>query len=116
MALANLLNLPVTTELLAQFSWSNMDSHRRINAAIFRQKNGLVIPEFVLDPIPLLDENGLLVWGLNHQAMHATMDQANDVQGEDLSAPNFRNISELSSWMQQHFVEHYLNETKLGIG
>jgi hypothetical protein len=92
-----------------------MDSHRRINAAIFQQKSGQIVPEYVLDPIPTT-QNGLLDWGLNHQAMHATMDQILNVQGQDLTTVDFRNIDELSSWIQQHFVEHYLAETQLGIG
>lgn len=114
MGLAVLLNLPVNQELIDQFSFANQDSHRKIAAVVFRNMNGMVIPQFALDPIPIFP-GGLLTWGLNHQATHNVQNQILGIPGDDLTSIEFSNEAELSSWIQQHFIEHYLAETRLGI-
>ena len=115
MGLATLLNLPINHELIDKFSFENQDSHRRIAAAVFTQMNGIVLPIFVVDPIPAVP-GGLLDWGLNHQAMHNAQNQILGIPGEDLTGLDFSDEAQLSSWIQQHFIEHYLAETKLGVG
>ena len=114
MGLATLLNLPTTPELLTQFSFANQDSHRKIAAAAFAQKNGVVLPVYPVDPIPLFG-GGIQVFGYNHQVMHDAMDALLGIQGQDLTGLNFENEAQLSAWIQQHFIEHYQAETMLGV-
>jgi hypothetical protein len=114
MALANLLNLPRDRALIGVFSFSNQDSHRKIAAAVFAQMKGMIIPQYVLDPIPLY-AGGLLTWGLNHQATHNVQNEILGIQGEDLTSLDFQDEAQLSSWILQHFNEHYLAESKLGV-
>jgi hypothetical protein len=113
MGLANLLNLPVTPELINAFSFANQDSHQKIAAAILK-KFDKTVPLYPLDPIPPTQE-GLLDWGLNHQAAHSAQNDILNIQGQDISEVNFENEEQLASWIQEHFVEHYLAETQLGV-
>jgi hypothetical protein len=112
--LATLLNLPRDQNLIGQFSFANQDSHRKIAAAVFAQMKGMIIPQYALDPIPLF-QGGLLTWGLNHQATHNVQNEILGIQGEDLTSLDFQDEAQLSSWIQQHFIEHYQAEAKLGV-
>jgi hypothetical protein len=114
MSLATLLNLPTTNHLIQQFSFANQDSHRKIADAVFAQMKGMVIPVFAVDPIPLFP-GGLLDWSLSHQAMHNVQNEILGIQGEDLTSLDFQDEAQLSSWILQHFNEHYLAESKLGV-
>ena len=115
MALATLLNLPTSPELVAQFSFANQDSHVKIAAAIREnQKYRQNIPIYPLDPIPPFAA-GRLVWGLNHQNAHNTQNQILRIQGQDITSVDFQNDEQLAAWIQQHFIEHYLAETMLGV-
>jgi len=113
MGLAVLLNLPVTPELITQFSFSNQDSHQKIADAILRKFN-MTIPIYPLDPIPPTKE-GLLTWGLNHQSAHNAQNEILGIQGQDISEVDFKSEGELASWIQEHFIEHYLAETQLQV-
>ena len=115
MALANLLNLPTSLELIAQFSFSNQNSHVKIAEAIrANRKYGQEVPIYPLDPIPPF-ENGRLVWGLNHQNAHNIQNQILHIQGQDITSVDFQNDEQLAAWIQQHFIEHYLAEIMLGV-
>lgn len=114
MGLATLANIPTTDELLAQFAFANMDSHRRIAAAIFRQMNGMVVPEFPLDPVPL-SPDARLVWALNHQAMHNSQNGILGVDGQDFTETDFDSPEQLTYYIQRHFIEHLEAEKQLGI-
>jgi hypothetical protein len=37
------------------------------------------------------------------------------IQGEDITSLDFQDEAQLSSWIQQHFIEHYQAEGKLGV-
>lgn len=113
MGLATLLNLPTTPELITQFSFANADSHQKIAAAL-QAKMTIIIPVYPLDPIPPTQE-GLLDWGLNHQNAHNAQNEPLGIQGDDITAIDFKNEEQLAAWVQQHFIEHYLAETKLGV-
>lgn len=114
MGLATLLNIPNTLELIAQFASANQDSHVKITAAIrANSKFGQTIPVYPLDPIPPT-ENGLMVWGLNHQNWHNNQNLILGVQGQDISLFP-RTDEEMAAWIQDHFIEHYLAETMLGV-
>ena len=115
MGLATLLNLPTTQELIAQFSFANQDSHRKINAAIRASaKFGQVLPEYPLDPIPLF-QNGLIVWSLNHQNAHNNQNQVLGIAGQDLTVNFAESEEQLFAFIQDHFIEHYQAETMLGV-
>jgi hypothetical protein len=114
LALAVLLNLPTTPELVAQFSFANQDSHVKINAAIqANPKFGQILPVYPLDPIPPF-QNGRITWGLSHQNAHDNQNQVLGIQGQDITAwPE--NEEQMAAYIQQHFIEHYLAETMLGV-
>lgn len=114
MGLANLLNIPNSPELIAQFGFANQDSHFKIATAIrANAKFGQNIPVYPLDPIPPT-ENGLMIWGLNHQNWHNNQNQILSISGQDISQFP-RNEEEMAAWIQDHFIEHYLAETMLGV-
>jgi hypothetical protein len=113
MGLATLANLPVTPELVAQFAFANMDSHRKIAGAVFAAM-GQIIPLYPLDPIPLFP-GGLLTWARNHQSTHDVQNAILGIRGDDLTSVDFTNEEQLSAWIFEHFAEHYAAETQLGI-
>lgn len=114
MGLATLANLPTNEELLQQFSFANMDSHRKISDTIFRTMSGMILPIFPLDPIPLYP-GGLSVWARNHQSIHDQQNLILGIRGDDLTSVDFRDENQLAEWILQHFNEHYLAENQLRI-
>mgnify|MGYP001615227794 CR=1 FL=1 len=109
-----MLDLPTTPERLAQFSFSNQDSHFRITAAIFRQQKKSILV-FPVDPIPSAGQ-ARQAWARAHQSWHNSQNAVLGIQGDDLTEVDFADMERLQSWIQQHFIEHYQAEAQLGIG
>ncbi len=103
MALATLYNVPGTVNELNIFSFSNMDEHNKIAAAI-ASKYSISVPSFVLDPIPL---NDMGVWLQQHQVLHNIMNGVLGTNSDDLTDINFRDPNQLSQWIWLHAQEHY---------
>lgn len=108
MSLAPLFNIPRSPEELAVFAFVNMDQHRQIVDALNSQHN-ISVPLYPLDPIPA----DLATWARNHQDLHSAFTQILGIQGSDLTAVNFRDPSELASWIFIHAVEHQQAADKL---
>lgn len=112
MALATLFNTPVSPSRWAEFSFVNMDEHRKIAAAVLAQL-ALTIPLYPLDPVP----TGLnaAAWLYNHQAIHNRENGILGIAGNDLTAVDFSDVSQVHNWVQLHAEEHRAAAQALGI-
>ncbi len=112
MSLAGVFNLDVKDgRAMAQFALDNMDHHRQIQGAIFRQFN-VALPLFPLDPISESDFN---TWALLHQSMHSA---ANDILGLpdfDLTAVDITKPEQVIVWAELHGRGHQMIAQALGI-
>lgn len=103
MALATLYNVPTNMQEMNIFSFSNMDEHVKIAAALF-SKAGIYVPLYVLDPIPL---NDMGAWLAQHQTLHNIMNGALGTNSDDLTDVNFNDSQQLNQWIWLHAQEHY---------
>ena len=103
MALATLYNVPTDLNSMNIFSFSNMDEHNKIAAAILLKYN-IPVPSFVLDPIPLYDMG---VWLQQHQVLHNIMNSVAGSNSNDLTDVNFKDKNQLAEWIWLHAQEHY---------
>lgn len=103
MALATLYNVPSTPSELNIFSFSNMDEHNKIAAAILNQFS-IAVPSFVLDPLPI---NDMGVWLRQHQNLHNIMHGVVGSNSNDLTNVDFNDPDQLSSWIWLHAQEHH---------
>ena len=112
MSLAAIANVPSTLEELNAWSFAHMAHHRDIIARIY-QLQGLVLPEYSLDPIDPLNPT---VWEYSHQAMHNDQNTVLGIQGNDLSSINWQDENELAAWIFLNFNEHYQAGAILELG
>lgn len=103
MALATLYNVPSSPNELNVLSFSNQDEHNKIAAAI-QAKYTVVVPSFVLDPMPI---NDMGVWLQQHQVLHNIMNGILGTNSDDLTDVNFKDLSQVSEWVWLHAQEHY---------
>ncbi len=103
MSLATLWTPPVTERLLLDFSFSNMDEHRKAADAVFR-KYGINLQLYPLDPIPPAAYRG--AWDYNHQAMHNDLDSILGVAGVDLTSVVWDDPEQVLVYIQLHAPLH----------
>ena len=112
MTLASLWNVPRSREFFAWFAFSNQAHHAAIADETLRQLT-VTLTQFPLDPMPLDLSSG--DWLYNHQTMHDQQNAVLGITGNDLTQVNFRDISQLTNWIQLHAEEHRQAATILGI-
>ena len=110
--IAGIFNVPGTPEELLLWATTHATHHRDINRAIYN-RTGIVLDEFVLDPI---DPDNTTVWEDQHQVMHSQMDSVLGIGGYDLSEVNFKDPTLLNGWIQLNSNEHYIAANILEIG
>lgn len=110
--LANLYNIPVDEKGWNQFSFANVDQHRKIISAI-RAAGGIQLTEYIIDPIPLFD---FPAWAYNHQLMHDAQNSVLGIVGNDLTTVDFSKPEQVSAWINLHFSEHQQAASILGLG
>src|ERR1041385_2064676 len=98
MSVAGLFNVPEKDEDFLVFSFANADQHALIVDRIFATK-GVLLPSFVLDPIPSSDP---ITWLAVHQEAHNAFTAALGIAGVDLTAVDFRDPEQASSWARLH--------------
>ena len=109
---AGLLNVPGTDEERAIWLSTHMAHHRDINRVIY-QITKFSLSEYVLDPLNI-DNPGS--WADQHQQMHTEMDTVLGIQGLNLLEVDWKDRGKLSSWIFDHFQEHYQAANILEIG
>ena len=112
MNLADLYAAPQDDADYQRFSFANADSHEQVLGAIFKQKNGLRLPSYVLDPISLNDFDA---WLWRHQDAHTAINEALGLTGNDLTDLDPKDRNQLEYWAILHFNEHNNWAQKLGI-
>jgi hypothetical protein len=115
MSLATLFNVPTGTgdqTAFDEFSFSNQDSHNKIIAAIFAQKN-ITLTIYQVDP--MVFEGDVWLGSLDHQAMHNDMNGVTGVLGNDWTSVDWNDPQQASYFHQLHGAEHQQNEQILGI-
>lgn len=111
-AVAALFNVPSSPPEFNQWSFAHAAHHRDIIRAIY-QRVGLVLDEFVLDP---LNVNDMGAWLYQHQLMHQQMDPILGIGGYDLLDVEFKDQQQLAGWIWLNSQEHYQAANTLGIG
>lgn len=121
MSLAIIANIPNPNDIgsFTEFALSDMDSHRKIVAAIYVQK-GLLLPLYITDPISFdRDQQGRIKptdqWFYNEFSLHSDMNGITGVPGSDLSYADVHNPEQWATWIRLHFYEHQQNEQVLRI-
>ena len=109
--LVALLNSPRTTAEWAIFSFAHKQSHLAIAAAV-SSRDGTVLAEYLLDPIPQED---LPNWLARNQEAHNDMNGAIGAQSSDLLDTDLSDEQQKEAWFYLHFLEHQTAEQKLGI-
>ena len=98
MSIADLFNIPGDDQQL--FYWSRMHLvwHRSCNLAIFQQQD-IILPEYLLDPLPVGDPGQ---WLQNHQTMHNNLDTLLGVQTYNLTDVDWGDEQQRIGWFQAH--------------
>ena len=109
--LANLYNIPTTEKGFLEFSFANVDEHRKALSAI-RSIYTITLQEYIIDPIPMFD---FPAWAYRHQQMHNQQNQVLGIAGNDLTSVDFTKPDQLSSWISLHAQEHYQAASILGL-
>ena len=109
--LANLYNPFTDQKSLDQFSFNNLDEHRKIVSAA-RVRYNVSLPLYVIDPLPQWD---FPAWAYRHQFMHNAQNQLLGIAGNDLTTLDFSRQDEIDSWIALHAQEHYQANSILGI-
>lgn len=112
MTIAALFNIPTDPQAMLRFSFHNNDSHLLAVDAI-RANTGVVLPTYVIDPIP---ENDFPGWLYTHQSMHNSVNTALGLDGADLSDMDPTKLDQLTYWIQLHAQEHRAWGDTLGFG
>ena len=111
MAVSDLLNRPHDDATWALWSFHHRDSHKRILQSIQAQA-GLILTEFVLEPITAGDITGFLQ---RNQQMHLEMDSVTGVSTNNLQDVDFKNSEQFTGWLFLHWSEHNDVERILGL-
>lgn len=112
MSVASLFNTPGDERGLLIFGFNNADQHALIVDRIFKTQS-VLLPTFILDPIPTGDTD---TWLSTHQASHNAFTEALGIAGVDLTAVDFNDPEQVSSWMRLHGEEHRQAAQMLGLG
>lgn len=110
--IAGLFNIPVTADAFQRFSFYNRDAHEQAIYLIQKTK-GLMLPSYVLDPIPTQDFSS---WLYTHQASHNSINTVLGLPGNDLTSLDPRKLDQLTNWIQLHASEHMPWGNILGYG
>ena len=111
MSVASLFNVPASDRDFLVFSFANADQHALIADRIFATK-GVLLPVFVLDPIP----SDAQTWLQTHQAAHVAFTDVLGIAGVDLTAVDFNDPEQAASWSRLHGEEHRQAAKILGFG
>jgi len=109
--LANLWNVPRSDEDWQVWSTSHRDHTNVIRQAI-RQRYGINLPEYQLDPIPFDAPQQWLAW---NQGSHDDIDGVLGTQGSDLEDVDFTDANQVQAWIFLHVQEHTNWTDKLGV-
>ena len=113
MSLSNLLNVPMTKEDWDLFSLSHKLHHDLIAQTIYSKSNGATnLFQYELDPI---SKEGLNEWVSRNQQAHNDMNGALGLQSQDLEDADFKDPKKLKDWIYEHWQEHQIAATALGI-
>jgi hypothetical protein len=110
-SVATLYNTPTDRRSIAEWSFSNADSHQQILFAIARVY-GKNLVSYVLEPLPEEDIPSFLV---RHQAMHADMAAVTGIATNNYTALDFNDPSLLGYYFSLHAAEHVATHALLGI-
>jgi hypothetical protein len=110
-AVNDLFNEPHDNATWAIWSWHHRDSHKRILQAIQAQ-TGLILTEFVLEPITSDDITGFLQ---RNSQMHLDMDGIAGVSSNNLQDVDFKNKAQFTGWIALHAQEHLDVERRLNL-
>jgi hypothetical protein len=100
-----LFNTPTDTQSWLFWGTTHQLDHFGIVDGIFGTI-GTQVPMLPIDPVPLNDPNMMLVWFLNHQAIHNAMNAALGQAGSDLSMVDFRDSAQAAYWIENNALEH----------
>jgi len=113
MPLPDLLNVPRTKEQWDAWSFAHRDHHHLIRQAIYLRTNGVDnLFEYQLDPIPTEE---VTEWLSRNQQSHDDFNKVLGLEGQDLEGVDFKDFSQLSSWILSHWQEHQNAAVALGI-
>ena len=112
MALVDLLNVPRSDEEWRYWSWSHLDSHRRIRGAI-QSKYGVTIIDYTIHPIY---DNDIPRFLERNAQMHTEIAGTLNVQSVDLQSVDLNDEKQKIAWVFLHFQEHQSFENVLKIG
>lgn len=113
MSLATLLNMPDFNDprSINEWSFSNMDEHRKIVETIY-VKNGTLLNIYPLDPVPV---SNVVFWLQLHQQAHNDFTSVLGIENFDISSVDFRNQAQVDAWIRLHFDMHYVASQQLGL-
>lgn len=111
--LAALLNVPTTTPERDVWSFNHLDHHRLIVNEIFT-KFGVVLPVFILDPMPDPKDPAFGVWAYAHQTAHTDFETLLGISGNDLTTVDFDQPDQVADWIRLNFDAH--NNAQLILG
>lgn len=111
MAIADLFNVPNTAPEMQQWSFAHMAHHRDM-IRVVRQKLGMRLDEFILDPVNLRDATQFLD---QHQIMHQQLDRIFSIAGFDLTQVDWEDAAQRSGWIWQNAQLHVLEAQATGV-
>lgn len=102
MGLASIANIPDDQESLNQWAFSHQAHHTDVTRLVFEDQ-GIALPQYILDP---MNPGNLGVWSYQHQLWHNDINAALGTSGQDLTDVDWRDQSQVASWIFEHFTEH----------
>jgi len=100
--LASVLGINTGDSDFSQWSWNHYLDHLEIRDSIQAQKHfNLEIQE-----IDEINFNDLQSWLERHQIMHNEMNAVFELDGNDLTVVDFRDLGQRQSWLWLNFFEH----------
>ena len=112
MSLATLLYPPPTDRGMDEYGWANLDHHRIITSAIFKQRE-VRIQEYTIWPIRADNFDDFL---RQHQSWHDAINAELNIPGTDLTNVDFQNQQQRDAWYWIHFIQHRAYAIALGEG
>ena len=112
MALATLLNIPQTEEEQKVWAFAHQDQHVKIVNALFQKNSSVVLPIYILDPMPTGTD--METWLSLNQAAHGDFSSVLGLENNDLSTVDWKQPDQVSSWIRLHFQSHYDAQNALG--
>lgn len=98
-----LYNSPKDKSGFDEFSFANIDEHRKIATAV-KTLYGITLSQYIIDPIPLFDFSA---WAYRHQQMHNEQNAVLGIAGNDLTTVDLSKEDQVSAWINLHAQEHY---------